>query len=183
MLPTPLGAKAPGAADSPPLIRSPTVMPNETYDLMLIVSAEADDSRKAEIASEVEALITRGGGSVSDRTEWGERTLAFEIDHESVGDYRIIRFEGPGESIEPLSRQLNITEGLLRHRVIKAVRGTPATVGASAAAQAPAKESVGASSPVPSAPAPAPEPAASEQAEPVAQEAAAPEAETASPDA
>ncbi len=109
-------------------------MPNHTYDLMLIVSAEAEESRKAAISSEVDALIAKGGGTVSERTDWGNRPLAFEIDHEAVGDYTLIRFEGPGEMIEPMARQLNITDGLLRHRVIKAIKGAPSTVGPSAAA-------------------------------------------------
>jgi ribosomal protein S6 len=108
-------------------------MPNQTYDLMLIVSAEAEERRKAEISSEVDALIVKGGGTVSERKDWGNRPLAFEIDHEAVGDYTLIRFEGPGEMIEPMARQLNITDGLLRHRVIKAIKGAPSMVGPSAA--------------------------------------------------
>jgi len=156
-------------------------MPNETYDLMLIVSAEAEDSRKAEIASEAEALITKGGGTIADRTAWGDRTLAFEIDHEALGVYSLIRFEAPGEVIKPMSRQLNITEGLLRHRVMKAVPGAPASVAASPAAQAPPKESPGQSAPTPPAPSPAPAaedaaPAETEAAAPVAPEAVAAEA-------
>ncbi|CAB4878259.1 MAG: 30S ribosomal protein S6 [Actinobacteria bacterium] len=145
-------------------------MPNETYDLMLIVSAEAEDSRKAEIASEAEALITKGGGTISDRTAWGDRTLAFEIEHESLGVYSLIRFEAPGEVIKPMSRQLNITEGLLRHRVMKAVPGAPVSVAASPAALAPPKESPGQSAPTPPAPSPAP---AAEDAAPAEAEAAA----------
>lgn len=105
-------------------------MPNQTYDLLLIASANADAERRAEIYASAEQLIAKGGGSVSSKTEWGERPLAFDIDHESAGEYRLIRFEAPGEALEAISRQLNITDQLLRHRIIKAVRGAPETVSA-----------------------------------------------------
>ena len=141
-------------------------MPELTYDLMLILSGNAEAPRRAEIATEAEALITKGGGTILDKTAWGERPLAFDIDHEAVGEYRIVRFQGPAESLEAISRQLNITEGLLRHRIIKAVQGAPATVQyqAGTAAAAPAAPSA----PAPATPAPveAPAPEAAEPAAP-----------------
>jgi ribosomal protein S6 len=116
-------------------------MPSETYDLLLIVSANADEDRRAAIHADAEALIAKGGGSVSATTDWGQRPLSFDIEHESAGDYRILRFEAPGESLEAISRQLNITDNLLRHRIIKAVPGAPEAVTAApvtAATPAPA---------------------------------------------
>jgi small subunit ribosomal protein S6 len=149
-------------------------MPNQIYDLMLIVSAEADADRRAAILAEAEALIAKGGGSVTERTAWGERSLAFEIDHESVGIYTLLRFEGPGEMLAPTSRQLNITDGLLRHRIIKATAGAPETVGQSAVASAGA-ERPAATAPLTPMPAPA-------QAQPEAEAPAAAEAAEATPE-
>lgn len=106
-------------------------MPEQTYDLMLIIDANLDEAGRAGVSSTVDELIAKGGGTIGERSDWGERALAFEIDHVATGDYRLLRFTGPGEMVEPLNRQLNITDGLLRHRVIKAVDGTPATVGPS----------------------------------------------------
>lgn len=148
-------------------------MPNQTYDLMLVVSAEADASRRAEIAAEADALIARGGGSISSRTEWGERPLAFDIDHEATGDYRIVRFEAPGASLEAISRQLNITDQLLRHRIIKAVPGAPDEVAASSPPAESAVPPASAATTAPSAPAPtvgsdAPAPTAAAEGEPAA---------------
>jgi small subunit ribosomal protein S6 len=122
-------------------------MPNQTYDLLLIASANADSDRRAAIYASAEQLIAKGGGTVSNKTEWGERPLAFDIEHESAAEYRLIRFEAPGESLEAISRQLNITDQLLRHRIIKAVRGAPETV------SAPTGTSSVSATPAPSAPA------------------------------
>jgi small subunit ribosomal protein S6 len=120
-------------------------MPEQTYDLMLVLDGGNEPSARNEVASAIEALVTKSGGSIAEKSDWGDRPLAFEIDGEAMGDYRLVRFSGPGEMIAPLSRQLNITDGLLRHRVIKAVDGAPATVAASAAA-------AGAERPAPSSP-------------------------------
>jgi ribosomal protein S6 len=148
-------------------------MPTETYDLLLIVSANADEERRAAIHADAEALIAKGGGSVTATTDWGQRPLSFDIEHESTGDYRILRFQAPGESLEAISRQLNITDNLLRHRIIKAVPGAPEAVSA-----APVTAAV--ATPAPAAPAPVAEPAeqapAEEAAEPTP-EAVAPAAE------
>ena len=143
-----------------------------TYDLMLILSGNAEPARRAEIASEADALIAKGGGTILEKIEWGERPLAFDIDHEAVGEYRMVRFEGPPESLEAITRQLNITEGLLRHRIIKAVPGAPTTVNyaATASVAAPAAPAP-AAAPAPVAAAPV---AAEAAAEPVASEPAAP---------
>ena len=143
-------------------------MPSETYDLLLIVSANADEERRAAIHADAEALIAKGGGSVSATTDWGQRPLSFDIEHESAGDYRILRFEAPGESLEAISRQLNITDTLLRHRIIKAVPGAPEAVTA-----APVTAAVPAPAPV-AAPVATPEPVAEPvaevaEAEPVAE--------------
>jgi len=122
-------------------------MPTQTYDLLLIASANADAERRSAIYASAEQLIAKGGGTVSNKTEWGERPLAFDIEHESAGEYRLIRFEAPGEALEAISRQLNITDQLLRHRIIKAVRGAPETV------SAPSGTSSAPAAPAPAAPA------------------------------
>ena len=122
-------------------------MRNRAYCILLVAHAKADADRRAAIYASAEQLIAKGGGSVSNKTEWGERPLAFDIEHESAGEYRLIRFEAPGESLEAISRQLNITDQLLRHRIIKAVRGAPETV------SAPSGTSSVAATPAPLAPA------------------------------
>lgn len=160
-------------------------MAEQTYDLMLVIDGGIDASARDEVATAIESLVAKSGGSIAEKTAWGERPLAFEIDGEAVGDYRLMRFSGPGAMIAPLSRQLNITDGLLRHRVIKAVDGAPATIAASAAAAG--AERPAATAPVSQEP---PKPAAAEQA-PAADEApqeqiaaadAAPSGETQSPE-
>ncbi|MGI9184492.1 MAG: 30S ribosomal protein S6 [Solirubrobacteraceae bacterium] len=103
-------------------------MPVQTplYDLMLVISAKTEDDRRAQILSEVEAQISSGGGTVERNDDWRMRTLAYEIRHQTEGEYHLLQFTGPTMLLESLSHSLRIDDGVLRFRIIKALPGTPA---------------------------------------------------------
>ena len=140
-------------------------MPEQTYDLMLVTAASLDDTARSAVSTTIDGLIAKGGGVIEQNNEWGERPLAFEIDGETEGIYRLLRFHGPGEMVDALTRQLNITDGLLRYGLIKAVDGAPATVNQSAAVNAPPR-SEDRRSPAPERPAAPTEPETDVSAEP-----------------
>jgi small subunit ribosomal protein S6 len=96
------------------------------YDLVLLLSNNVDDERKQQILTNVQAAIERGGGSVSRSDEWGTRPLPYRIDHQHEAEYRLLQFSSPPTLIESLSHDLGITDGVLRHRIIKNLPGTPA---------------------------------------------------------
>ncbi|MGH2867491.1 MAG: 30S ribosomal protein S6 [Solirubrobacteraceae bacterium] len=120
-------------------------MPAQTplYDLMLVISAKTEDDQRAKILSDVEARISSGGGTVERNDDWRMRTLAYEIRHQTEGEYHLLQFTGPATLLESLSHSLRIDDGVLRFRIIKVVPGTPAPPdaeppAASAAAATPA---------------------------------------------
>ncbi|MDX6671707.1 MAG: small subunit ribosomal protein [Solirubrobacteraceae bacterium] len=139
------------------------------YDLMLLLDAEAPSERRAEILTEVEAFIGRGG-TIESKHDWGVRTLAYEIQHRKDAEYHLLQFTAPPDLIDRLRTMLKITDGVLRHRVIRLRPGTPPPP-AMRAEPRPAAE-------VPAGEASAAEPAATEAppAEPAPAEAQAPEA-------
>ena len=97
------------------------------YDLMLMLDSNAPDERRAEIASNVQAAIERGGTLVGAH-DWGMRRIAYEIDHRQDAEYRLYQFETPDgnhELLEQLDHTLKITDGVLRFRIIKLRPGTP----------------------------------------------------------
>lgn len=102
-------------------------MPDETplYDLMLLLSTTAEEERRAKILSDVESTISSGNGSISHNGDWGIRALAYKIDHQSDAEYHLLQFTGPPQLLESLSHNLGITDGVLRHRLIKVLPGTP----------------------------------------------------------
>ena len=92
---------------------------------MLLLSAGADEERRAKIVADVEASIADGGGRLERNDPWGMRSLAFEINHEAEAEYHLLQFEGPPPLLETLSHNLSITDGVLRFRIIKNLPGTP----------------------------------------------------------
>jgi len=95
------------------------------YDLMLLLATSAPEDQRKKILSDVERAITSGGGTIERRDEWGTRALAYRIAHQADAEYHLLQFSGPPALIEPLSHDLKITDGVVRHRIIKVLPGTP----------------------------------------------------------
>jgi small subunit ribosomal protein S6 len=96
-----------------------------TYDLVLLLSSDAPEEQRSRILSSVESAITTAGGSVERNDDWGRRPMSYEIRHRPEAEYHLLQFQAPATLIEELSHTLRITDGVLRHRIIKVKRGTP----------------------------------------------------------
>jgi small subunit ribosomal protein S6 len=99
--------------------------PASIYDLMLLLGTSAEEDRRAKILADVKQWIADGGGQIELEQEWGSRNLAYEIRHVGDAEYRLLQFSGPPNLVETLSYNLKITDGVLRHRIIKVTPGTP----------------------------------------------------------
>jgi len=95
------------------------------YDLVLMLDTSAEDARRAEILSSVEAMVG-DGGEVTTKQEWGPRQMAFEIRHMKDAEYHLLQFHGAPELLGRLDRHLRITDEVVRFRIIKLAPGTPA---------------------------------------------------------
>lgn len=64
-------------------------------------------------------VIASNGGKLTGHDDWGKRGLAYEIDHNREGFYHFYKFEGGGETVDELNRQLRIDENVLRHMIVR----------------------------------------------------------------
>jgi len=103
------------------------------YDLMVLLNPADDEDRRLKIMGDLELLIDQHGTIVS-RHEWGTRRTTFPIRKQAEADYHLIQFQGSNELLEALDHALKITDGVLRHRIIKLRKGTPDPPDLSAAA-------------------------------------------------
>jgi small subunit ribosomal protein S6 len=94
------------------------------YDLMLLLDADAPSDRRAEILRNVESTIS-SQGTIERNDDWGVRNLAYQIDHRAEATYHLFQFSGPPALLDMLQRNLNVTDGVLRHRMIRVRPGTP----------------------------------------------------------
>jgi small subunit ribosomal protein S6 len=131
-----------------------------TYDLVLLLDPAAEDDARAKIVTDARAAID-ADGTLLGYQPWGMRALAYEIEHRTQAEYHLLQFNGPPSLIASLEHTLRITDGVVRHRVIKQPRGgLPAPAVAPPVASAPPA----ATAAPPAAPAPAAETAAAETA-------------------
>ncbi len=96
------------------------------YDLVVVLSNEAEDERRAKIVADAQTQITDAGGSVVRDDDWHSRPLAYEIAHQGEGEYHLLQFTAPTSVLEPLSHNLRIDDAVLRFRIIREIPGTPA---------------------------------------------------------
>ena len=79
-------------------------MPTESplYDLMLLLSNDAEEERRAKIVDDVRQAISSGGGSIAHDDDWGTRALAYRIAHQGDAEYHLLQFTGPPALLDSL---------------------------------------------------------------------------------
>lgn len=101
-------------------------LPVATYDLVLLLDLQTEPPVRAKVVADALAAISSGGELVR-HDEWGERALAYPIDHKTTAEYHLLQFHpSSAELIAELNRSLSITDGVIRFRVNKLKPGTPA---------------------------------------------------------
>jgi small subunit ribosomal protein S6 len=99
-------------------------LPPPVYDLVLLLDPKAEDAARAKIVADVEQAI-RDGGELLRHDAWGDRALAYPIDHRTDAEYHLLQFHGTPALLQGLNHTLHITDGVVRFRVIKLKPGTP----------------------------------------------------------
>jgi small subunit ribosomal protein S6 len=94
------------------------------YDLNLLLESSLDEDRREKILADVETTIVNRGELLSSH-DWGVRPTAYEVRKHTDASYHLIQFHATPELLEELNRTLKITDGVIRHRVIKLKPGTP----------------------------------------------------------
>jgi small subunit ribosomal protein S6 len=94
------------------------------YDLMLLLDPTAPEERRTAAISEAESMIGSGGELIATH-DWGQRRMAYEIDHRPEAEYRLYQFDGDNALLDRLNQRLRILDGVLRFRIIKFKPGQP----------------------------------------------------------
>lgn len=97
-------------------------MANRTYDLIVLMDADAPSDTRAKIISDTTALINQHG-DVKQTKDWGLRQTPFRIDHHEEATFQVFQFETSPEAIANLDRSLKLTEGVLRFRLFQSEPG------------------------------------------------------------
>ena len=96
------------------------------YELAVVVSAKIEDDARTDAIEKIKALIEKfkgvienGNGTVDNVDFWGKRKLAYEIAKVNEGYYTLINFTANPELPKELDRVFGITDGIIRHIIVK----------------------------------------------------------------
>lgn len=89
------------------------------YELMVILDPDLEERTVAPSLDQFLSIVKKDGGAVEKVDIWGRRRLAYEIDKHVEGIYAVIDLQAEPATVKELDRQLNLTESVLRTKVIR----------------------------------------------------------------
>ena len=89
------------------------------YELMVILDPEIDERTVAPSLDKFLNVIRNDGGTVDKVDIWGRRRLAYEIKKKAEGIYAVVDFTAEPATTKELDRQLNLSEAVMRTKVLR----------------------------------------------------------------
>jgi small subunit ribosomal protein S6 len=116
-------------------------LPAPTYDLVLLLDPQAEETTRNKLVADTRSAI-EAQGELLRHDEWGERALAYPIDRKASAIYHLFQFHVADTALlDGLDRTLRIADEALRFRIIKLAPGVPPAPDMSAGASARRSES------------------------------------------
>jgi small subunit ribosomal protein S6 len=92
---------------------------SRTYELVYVVSPEANDDQVAELHTQVEAIVQRMDGRIEKTDNWGRRKLAYEVGRHKEGTYVLEVIVGGGDLMKEIDRRFKVTDHIIRHLIVR----------------------------------------------------------------
>lgn len=96
--------------DHETLTGGPAITP---YQIMIILSTEADSEKHDEAVARVRALVEDAGGTVDDVALWGRRKIAYPVRKQSDGVYVVLTCQTTAEVVDEIGRVLAISKDVV----------------------------------------------------------------------
>jgi len=90
------------------------------YELMLLLEPTLDEETQIDpLLERLKQVIAAHKGEVDHLDKWGRRRLAYEINKLHEGFYVVVQFRAESEATREIDRLLKLTEGVVRHLIIR----------------------------------------------------------------
>jgi small subunit ribosomal protein S6 len=89
------------------------------YELVAMISPEADEDEVSKIVDRVTQSINGRGGAVEETKNWGKRKLAYPVRKFMEADYILARFKLMPKLIRELESEIGTFGDILRYLVVK----------------------------------------------------------------
>ena len=92
---------------------------NRDYELVMVLSPEANEEELTATVERVSNFITEHGGTAEEPDNWGLRRLAYAVKEFMEGNYFLTRFSLEASNVAELDRSLGASDDVLRYLVTK----------------------------------------------------------------
>ncbi|PRX99544.1 30S ribosomal protein S6 [Allonocardiopsis opalescens] len=89
------------------------------YEMMVILDPNLDERTVGPSLDQFLGVVRNDGGTVEKVDVWGKRRLSYEIQKKAEGIYAVIDLSATPDTVKELDRQLNLTEAVLRTKILR----------------------------------------------------------------
>ena len=89
------------------------------YEIMFIVNPSVPEEEIDKINSQLEGIITSGGGKVEKIEKMGKRRLAYDIDKHREGFYVLFVIAANGDIIKECERRLRVMDAVIKYITVR----------------------------------------------------------------
>jgi|SRR6516165_2456873 len=90
-----------------------------SYEIMFIVNPNTAEEEIDKISSQLEGIITSGGGTVEKIEKMGKRRLAYDVDKHREGFYVLFVIAANGDIIKECERRLRVIDAVIKYITVR----------------------------------------------------------------
>ena len=90
-----------------------------SYEIMFIVNPSAPEEEIDKINSQLEGIITSGGGKIEKIEKMGKRRLAYDVDKHREGFYVLFVTTANGDIIKECERRLRVMDAVIKYITVR----------------------------------------------------------------
>ncbi len=89
------------------------------YELLYIISSNADEKQREEIIQKFADMVTKSGGTVDSLEKIGMKKYAYKIQDKTEGFYVLMKFTSVPTLPKEMEAKMRITENFVRNMFIR----------------------------------------------------------------
>ncbi len=89
------------------------------YEIMFIAGPNTTDEELDKINTQIEGVVTAGGGQITKIEKMGKRRLAYEINRNREGHYVLFVISANGEIVKEAERRLRVMDAVIKYITVR----------------------------------------------------------------
>lgn len=87
------------------------------YEIAVVLHPDLEIDLESTL-EKIEAILTKNGGKISKKDNWGKRKLAYRINKQDWGIYVFYQVDTEPEQVAKINQTLRITEEVMRYLIV-----------------------------------------------------------------